>query len=360
MRCDAMRCDTMRCAIVAVTFACAGCAPESPQSGSHLQIADTLKKSLPVPNYPGIQEFDLGPILAGDRLLHHRFIFTNPTSLSLRVTGAVALAPCCSAVGPVACCAVPAGGRCQVPVALKVRTKRVETRRAAFLVQTNSGAFPQATFALRATLYPEWEIQPAQNEGAVCLAGRPGEETLRVVSRQPAGTPSPLLRVEAEPPLSAMFLGAPRFWSDAGDIQSTGQDVKVKLPASKNPGRHAGVITIHRCDGAQHEYRVFWSVVAAVSAAPANLILSQAEPDRTHRVQVSSRDGTGFRVTGVGPPGLVVDAKFAPGKCRAHTLCFRIPPGAVSGVARKRVDVYTDHPCQPVVSLGVYNVDFVH
>jgi len=287
--------------------------------------------------------------------LHHEFTFTNSTQQPIRLTGTAALTPCCSQVGPVSKEVLPPGGQCQIPVSLKVGAGETGKKRVGSVIQTDSKECPALTYALRATLHPEWEVREPVESFRILSVGRAGRRVMQIVCRRVAGEGSTLpAHVEAESPLIARFLGEPREQAEADGLVSTVRDVEISLPSSSKPGSHHSTIRFRWTDGTTREELLAWEVVPPVRASPSNLILKRAERGIPQSITLRASDGRPFRIIGVAPPSLVTGSEFSQEASATHTLELGIDP---DGAARKKdpkITIHLDHPDQATLSLNIF------
>lgn len=92
---------------IAVT-GCSGSAPEADVAA----ILDGLTPSSG--GATAIEDHDFGPVLARGQVLRHHFTFTNTTKRPIRLTGATAMTPCCSHIGPISEETIAPGGHCPI------------------------------------------------------------------------------------------------------------------------------------------------------------------------------------------------------------------------------------------------------
>lgn len=301
------------------------------------------------------EEYDFGPVLARGQTLRHEFTFTNSTKRPIRLTGATATTPCCSEIGTLPKEAIPSGGRCPIPVVLKVAPLlQTEKKRVEFLVQTDSNECPSLAFALSAMIHPEWEVRASPDSTRTLPIGQAGQQVIRITCRRVAGEGTILPSgVEVESPLVARFLGEPGEQTEAQGIKSQTRDVEVTLPRSPRPGSHQGTIRFRWPEGRTREQLVFWIVVPPVRANPSRLVVRPSERDVTHTIVLTSFNGRPFRIGQVGPPHLVVSPEFDRAADRSHTLKLRIDPEQASRDQNPRVIIKTDVDDQPAVSLNI-------
>ena len=301
------------------------------------------------------EEFDFGPVLARGQTLHHEFTFTNSTKRPVHLTGATATTPCCSEIGPLSKEAIPPGGRCLIPVALKVApSPQVERKRVGFLVQTDSEQCPSITYALGVMAYPEWEVRASAESSRTLPIGRAGRLVMRITARRLAREGSTLpTRVEAESPLSARFLAEPGKQTESVGVTSLIREVEINLPASSKPGDHRGSIRFHWPEGRTQEQPVSWQVVPPVRVSQSRLVLRRSDRDVTHTIVLKASDERPFRVSRVGPSQLVVSCEFAREASEAHTVRLQIDPERASRERDPKVTIETDAKNQPTVSLSI-------
>ncbi len=301
------------------------------------------------------EEFDFGPILARGQTLHHEFTFTNSTKRPIRLTGATASTPCCSQIGPLSREAIPPGGRCPIPVVLKVAPSiQTEKKRVGFLVQTDSSECPNMTYALGVVAYPEWEIRASTDSSRTLPIGRAGRQVMRITARRLGGEGDTLpAGVEADSPLVVRFLGEAREQAESEGVTSYVRDVEIVLPSSSNAGSHRGSMRFRWPEGRTREEPVLWEVVPHVRANPSRLVLRRSEREVTQMIAIRAFDDRPFRVSDVGPSHLVASCEFDREASRAHTLKLRIDPETHIREQDPKVTIKTDVEDQPIVSLSI-------
>jgi Protein of unknown function (DUF1573) len=299
-------------------------------------------------------EHDFGPVLGRGQLLRHVFTFTNPTTRPIRLTGATPTTPCCSQIGPILQGPIPPGSQGSVPVTLKGVAEKKELRRVGFLVQTDSKDFPTLTYSLRATFYPEWEVQASADSSRTLPIRRAGRQVLRITCFRVAdeGHASPT-GVTVEPPLAVKFLGEPREQTESEGVTAIVRDVEVSLPSSSELGTHQGTLIFRWPDGRTRERIVLWSVVSPLSARPSKLIVKQSEGSLLHTIVMRSFDNQPFRVGAVEPPHLVLSSEFINGAANVHTLKLWIDPDRAAREKCPQITIRTDRSDQPSISLNV-------
>ena len=198
----------------------------------------------------GIEEHDFGPVLARGQTLRHEFVFTNRTDGPVRLSEAVALTPCCSAIGPLSKDAISPGGQHQIPVVLKAVANGSERKRVGFVILTDSKECPKLVYVLRTTFYPELEIRAVGEPTKELAIGRRGRDLLQITCRRVAGDGGTLPScVEAEPPVIAAFLGEPHNQVDTEGASSASRDVEIVLPPLNKPGPRQANIVFRWPDG---------------------------------------------------------------------------------------------------------------
>src|SRR5205823_4957728 len=119
---------------------------------------------------------------------------------------------------------------------------------------------------------------------------------LRVTSRRVAGEDADLPpQVEAEPPLSASFLSAPRDEEDRGPIIGSWRDVEVTIPPSRESGARNGRILFRWEDGRTKGQSLAWEVVPPIRVSPKHLVLKRSDREAPLSISIRS-DGRPFRI----------------------------------------------------------------
>lgn len=222
------------------------------------------------------------------------------------------------------------------------------------MVQTDSKDCPKLIYALRATIYPEWEIRGSEGSSRTVPVGQAGHQVMQIICRRVAGEGRILpARVEAESPVTVRFLGEPRERKDSEGITSSSRDVEVSLPPMSQPGSHHGDIRFRWSDGRTQGWGIYWEVVPWLRASPSRLVVKPSEIDVPLKISIRASDRP-FRVTGIGPSHLVATSQFSREASNLHIIELRLHPDRVSGETEPRITIHTDHPDQSTLSLGVY------
>jgi hypothetical protein len=330
-----------------------GCIRTSPDADIVAILADSVD-SPEGGGSRGIEEHDFGPTLARGQRLHHQFTFTNSTNRPIRLISARPTTPCCSEVGPLPKESIPPGGQCSIPVVLKVLSHQLETKRVGFFVQTDSKSRPTLIYGLRATIYPEWEIQSSAESSRTLPIGRAGRQLMRITVRRVAGEVGTLpSRVEVESPLTARFLGDVREQADAEGVTSAVRDVEIMVPSASKPGTHQASLLFRWAEGRTQQEVVLWEIVPQLLAVPSRLVLRQSERDLLHTIILRSFDGHPFRVSDVGPQDLVLSSEFDREAGSTHILKLRIDPDRAAKDNHPQIMIKTDANDQSTVSLGI-------
>lgn len=249
---------------------------------------------------------------------------------------------------------IPPGGSCDIPAVFKAVADQREQKQVGFSVQTDSRDCPPVAYALRATLYPEWESQLLAGSSTKLPVGGSGRQEVRITCARIAGevTACPSA-VAIDSPLTARFLGEFREQTEPDKATLIVRDVEIALPASPDVGPHTAVIRFRCPDGRERKQTVVWEVVSPLRASPSKLILRQTDRNVSHRVSISSFDGRAFRIRGVEPAHMVSKCEFSPDASRTQTVEVQIDPDRVARQKGSEVIIETDRDDQPTVSLKV-------
>jgi hypothetical protein len=334
---------------MAVTSGCSASSQEPEPSPAAI-----LRNDADAADHPSLasthQEHDFGPVLAHGQTLRHEFTFSNPDPTSLRLLGAKAYTPCCSAIGPLPESIAPHGDA-RIPVLLKAG-RRTGRSRVEFAVQTDSAQRPLRMLALRALLVAEWEMREVGEASGFVPAGQCGKRTFRIVChrRDDQGRDAPDF-VDVSRPLSARFVGAPVETPRGDGLIETARDVEVTLPATTEPGQHRGELLIRWADDLIERHLFAWQVVPRIRAAPSGLTVKLSE-DATRSVVLTSDDRP-FRIIEVSGP--LVAGSFRPpeGSARVHRIRLTLDLKKPHEASASDIRFTTDHPEQSNVTVSV-------
>jgi hypothetical protein len=296
-------------------------------------------------------EHDFGPVLAGNKVLRHDFILSNPTGRPVRLLKAEARTPCCSRIGPLPDSIAPQG---TVKVPIEFRTAfQTGPRRAEFTITTDASSRPVRALAVSARFFAEVEIQ--QEGDSFLPAGQRGEQTFRVICRRGAteGRAAPA-GIEIRPPLEGLA-GPVVETAEAGfdGVIRSSRDVKVSLPAVESPGARRQDILLRWDGGETRTYVVAWTVTAPIRANPPALIVKSSEGTAKRTVKLSAEDRA-FRVRQVAGP-LLASAPEIPSEAKqGQELTLTIDPKRLSEGGVSDVRITTDHPHQREVTVSIH------
>ena len=299
----------------------------------------------------GTQTFDLGAVLVHGQTLTHTFTLENPTKTTVRLLKAVALKPCCSAVGAIQD-SIPPGGSAQVPVRYKPGYQG-GLDHVSFEVETDSATWPVLRLSLTARLYLDWEIQPVATESYSVPIGRMGQQTLRVTCRRgrEEGLALPDEVVTAKP-LSAHWSEEVVRTEPSDGLVEASRELRLTLPASATTGPQRGELSFQWASGLKKLYTVGWMVSPLIRASPPGLVLEQADGDASRTVRLVSAKRP-FRVKSVTCPLLAKGVELPSEPRREHLLRIdlstrKLAPGKVSSL-----EIRTDDPDQPQLVLSI-------
>jgi hypothetical protein len=331
----------------------AGCAPTSP--GVDPEVA-ALVRALQAPErdpdaataFESVH--DLGPVLARGQTIRHDFTLRNPSDRPLRIVGAEALVPCCSAVGPLPE-SVPPHGEIAVPVVFKPGFQSGR-KQVGFVVKTDDTLRPVRPFTFLAFLIPETEVHVLDGSDRAVSVGSAGQQTLRIVCRrigkQGRGIP---ITVRASTPVQVKFAGTEieRALPD-GTIELT-RTLTVDLPALDSAGLMRSDVVFDWPDGFSKTYQVKWKVSPRIQSIPAATVILPGPPSK-HYFIIKSEDKA-FRITKLtgGDARLLGTLPTLPE--RHHKICLEIDPQKLPRGKAVDIEVETDNPAQPRVVLSV-------
>ncbi len=154
----------------------------------------------------------------------------------MRITGAVAMKPCCSELAALVGTVVAPGQSMSIPAVLKVRSNQFERQRVEFVVETNDVDRPVLRYALQTTICPEWETQAVAEPTRDLPVGRGAGDVIRAISRRVAGEGGTLpIAVEADHPLTVRFLGEPMEWVSPDLVTIASREIEITIPSSSAP-----------------------------------------------------------------------------------------------------------------------------
>jgi hypothetical protein len=297
---------------------------------------------------------DLGIVLGRGQTIEHIFRLDNPSDRAVKILGAEARTPCCSAVGSVPP-VIPARGSAELNVRF-TPGGQTGPRQVEFLVATDDPAAPVLTCVLRVRLYPEVEFRALPGSDTFLRLGQPGRQRLRVVCRRAgdAGRDSPT-SLSAPGVGCAAFDGPPRTLPMGDDgLTTTERDLTIELPSSAEEGTRTVPLVLSWADGRTQEHLVRWTVTPHLVAAPAALVIPR--DDRVPRAILIRSETAPFRILSV------EGADFAPAArgtspvdtpAPVHRIRIVLPEVAGDLPGPTDVRIRTDHPDQSVVLVTV-------
>jgi hypothetical protein len=301
---------------------------------------------------------DLGTVLAHGQTLRHEFKVHNSSNVPLRILAAEALTPCCSSLESVQEF-VPPGGDIQVPVMFRpgLQSGRKQVQ---FSLRTDAVERAVLVYRLVATLVAEVEVELLEGSDTRLLLGESGKQVFRVTCRRVAGTGrGAVLGVEASGGLAARFVeaGYTRTMDD-GTVEST-RELEVALPPESEVGQKAGALVLRWPDAFIREQPIGWRVTPCIEATPAALILKETTGEPIERtILLRSLNGP-FRVLGVA--GNLQETTFSSESATSHRLRLTLSPVAPGRGnewnAATDVQIKTDHPDQPTVSVTILRIE---
>ena len=216
--------------------------------------------------------FDFGPVLARGQTLRHEFTLSNPSNRPIRVLGAEAMTPCCSAVESIPD-AIPPQSSAKLSVTLKPGF-RSGRKRARFAYRTDEAPGIVRELTLVANLFPEVDDALAEGSTATLPIRQVGRQAIRFLfyrrGEEGRGEPS---SVEAKPPLTARFAAPAEHRALTDGLTKSTRLVEVDLPSSDDPGVRRGEITLHWPDGKTWNRAIEWQVEPRIVATPSGLTL---------------------------------------------------------------------------------------
>ena len=292
---------------------------------------------------------DFGTVLARGQTLDHAFVFENGTDRPVRLLGAEALTPCCSAVGPIPE-SVPPGGSAAIPVQLRVGLAS-GLKDVKFVLQTDDPAHPLRWMALHADLLAEFEmIEDPANKDRLKL-GETARNSYRLIRRQDSeaegGPPS---RISIEPASFALIPTDPgESRTDCGILESSNR-YAMDLTAD-SLGLKQVSARFQWPDGREWTHSISWTVEPLLIATPPGLSLTRSAPRKAVQIQSTDRP---FRILAIRGEGCHVDLALPSRASSHHILTFEIDPDTEPSGAIGEIVVETDHPDQPRVLLGSF------
>jgi hypothetical protein len=293
---------------------------------------------------------DFGPILARGQTLRHEFSLRNPGDTPLRILGAEALTPCCSAVDkdklPEA---VPPGGEAKVPVVFRPGHQSGR-KQVQFAVKTDDESNPVRLFSLRASLLSQLEVELLPRSDTTLLLGQSGKQRLRVTCRRigDGGLAAPE-SVKASPGLSASFTGDVQEQAHPDGLIETTRELEVSLPLANETGWKAADVILRWPSRMERGQRVSWQVKPCIEAFPAGIVLKESNEAHEQTIRLISNDRP-FRVLEV--DGAKILEEKSPGSTAlVHELLIEIDGAKYPDNRAKNLLFHTDHSQQPSVQL---------
>jgi len=225
------------------------------------------------------------------------------------------------------------------------------------VVETNFSGRERLEVWTTVTVYPKAQIEKAQSN-AVTPVPR-GKEAQRAYVAVSHGTAS-------EPPLSlddaVLDATLPIEWQGPAEDRTIDDGLierrrpfSVRLSGDGQTGQRTEQITLKNGEEAAHVQILRWEVKPAVQASPPGLVIP-AEADTIERtIQLKSRDGQPFHVTGVTAdfPGIASSTSDQDEPKTAHPVNLTIRPGPDNTGQVGHVTIEIDHPAQSSVDVSV-------
>ena len=295
---------------------------------------------------------DIGLVLGNQRTLSYIYKLENGSDRTLRLTGAQAMTPCCSSIGPLPRSPILPGQVALVPVSFKTGGEP-GNRRLEFLVRTDSPTTPTLPLVLTATCYDDWEMIPSDGVSRFTLKpGHAGKRSYRIVSRRLEVKGPPPRVVGSDPSITPLFEpGEVETISPEGFVEMARRLV-VDIPATAEPGLKRAQVVLGVDDARTRSFDVEWFVAPCLTVSPSGLVIER-EDGLTSRTIVLLSDERPFRVVGLSGPHLV--GQFAPpAEARTkHRIELQFDTSGTGEREAFDICIKTDHPDQTVVNLGV-------
>ena len=239
-----------------------------------------------------------------------------------------------------------------MPVFLKVG-HAADRKRVSFEIETDSPSRAIRTLVFVARFVPDWEVEEAPGDRGPMKIGQSSKRTYRVIGRRKAGegrrAPTEIVATGSIEVESVM---PPSEVESSDGVIENSRVVVVELPGQATSGDKIGSLTFRWPDGSSRVQEVPWSVKPSLQLVPPVLVLKPGSTPIEVSVEVRSDDRP-FRVVKVSG-GLIT--KDVPPSDRAETrqsLRITLDPGRVEPGIKPKIEVVTDHPDQPTLTLGV-------
>lgn len=327
----------------------AGCSPTEPEPDLTAILGDGAVEARPADQEA--LEFDLGSVLARDQTIRHEFALTNHSERPIRLGKVTVKVPCCSSVGRMPD-SIPARGEAVVPVLLKAGHIS-ERKRIGFEIDTDSASQPGRTLWLTARFVPAWEVEPVGEVGPAPRLGQAGLRRFRVLCRRKAGEglrgPS---AIASSGPIRVEASGAGSEVEGSDGLIEESREVAVTLAAQAGVGAYHGALLLRWPDGSSRTHEVRWEVRPSLRLTPAAVVLKPSQGPTPTTLTIASDDRP-FRILKVAGPLIAGDVALPAGAGLRHTVRVAIDPSRLAAGVGPEIEVVTDHPDQPTVTLGV-------
>lgn len=294
---------------------------------------------------------DFGVILGNRGTLSHRFQVENGGDHDLRLTGALAMSPCCSSIGPLPQGPIRPGAVASVPVTFRTGGES-GNRRLEFFIQTDSPNTPTIPLILTAACFDDWDITPVEGGRFTLKPGQAGRRTYEVISRR--------RDVEGTLPRLVNFDPAIRPVLDQGGLEKitaqgfveVARRLVVYLPAMTGPGLKRAQVGVEAGNAGVRTFDVELSVTPCLTAVPSGLVIERGAGPAARTIVLRS-DERPFRLVGMSGPHLAGGVALPTKSAIQHRIDLRFEVGGARDREAFTVAIETDHPDQPVVNVGV-------
>jgi len=299
---------------------------------------------------------DLGTIiLLSGQDIHHEFVVRNPLDDELLITNALARKPCCSQVGSVPE-SIPPKAAILVPVLFRPAEQSGRRRVQYQLVAESEDATLQYLLSLHVNLVPEFQVQSIENGSFSTIVGRTTVCRFAIDFHslghdEEAFAPD---RVEAVPPLAAVFVGNDDIVSKEGGVVAVRKTIEVELPAVESTGFRSGTLVFHGPGERKRELEIRWNARASLDVQPTMLLFRGAERPNAPTIFLQSNTEP-FRILAVANPfgETRVAQTEEPKKLHVLPIALDRPPGPNDS---QSIVIETDHPDHPNVTIGVMDL----
>ena len=197
------------------------------------------------------------------------------------------------------------------------------------------------------------DFEPLEGVPASLPLGQSGRRTYRLTARRKADQGRCLPeRLACTSPLLVAIRGEPSTKTDAAGLIEATREIVVTIPAERRAGPRSGQIVFGWADGQTETRPLNWEVRPRLTILPSGLVLRRSSQPIERKIIVVS-DERPFQVKEVSSHLLAARVELPEQERLRHVIVLRLDVSRAPAGQAVNIDIQTDHPDQPTVSLSV-------